>query len=297
MLTQCEVHEFEQTGFLHVPGVLSASELNGLRAATEHLVTNKDQLPPDWQEDFKYGSILGDNVGVGRDLCRIEYTCHKDERFLLALGNPRILGIAASLHGGPIVVTWEDMVVKTPGSGFAVVWHQDSLWQSSYVFSIGIYLDDADQDALRIIPGTHTLGVLSGDEIDEIVSGRADDIVRVPVEAGDAIVHNVRAVHGSPPNESPNLRRTLYFEFRTVDQVLHDSPWDGVWLERRLKLIPYALACRSRSPLATMDPGAERDALFASRDRWLPAVEDAPISVRPQLRVFHPPARIHELSD
>lgn len=255
MLTPEQIEFFDKNGYLHLPAVLSPVELTGLQNAADSLMASIPKLPPQWQNDFKYGALVGDQIGEGNILCRMEYSLQKDPRFLALLGNPNILALAGILHRDSALLTWEDMIIKMPGSGFPVPFHQDKLYQSlrSRVFSIGIYLDDSPNDPLQIIPGTQRLGPLTQQDIESIVTTRQNEIVEVPAKAGDFIVHNVLAIHGSRDNRGHLLRRVIYFEFRTISQVLNDSPWDKSWMEKRLKLVPEAIRLRKELGMVASD--------------------------------------------
>jgi ectoine hydroxylase-related dioxygenase (phytanoyl-CoA dioxygenase family) len=45
----------------------------------------------------------------------------------------------------------------------------------------------------------------------------------VPVKPGDVIFHNILVVHGSASCSSP-LRRTVYYEYRAIEQELRKGP-------------------------------------------------------------------------
>lgn len=287
MLNREQIRAFDQDGYLKLPHVISAAEAQGLRETVDGLVSVLPTRTTDWPEDFYHGGLLGDAIGIGDALCRIEYTFAKDPRFLMALGNPRILRIPLSLFPGPFVVTWEDMVVKTPGSGNTVPMHQDSLFQSRSgpVFSVGIYLDSSAEDPLLVIPGTHRMGPLDEEQVARAAEENRHRVTPVPVSAGDAIVHNVRMIHGSGANAGAQVRRVLYLEFRSVEQVLTDSPWDESWLNRRLPYIPLALALRAGSPLAA-DDDPRLIAQFAQlRPDWFSGAPQTADEV--DLRVHH----------
>ena len=64
--------------------------------------------------------------------------------------------------------------------------------------------------------------------------------------AGDVLVHDDMVVHGSPPATGNALRRTIYLEFRPARSILEDGPWTPEWMHARLRLLPLALAERSR---------------------------------------------------
>jgi hypothetical protein len=289
MLTHQQVEFFHENGFLHFPGVIGDLELERLRSRVSEIVADPEQLPAASHEDFKYGALVGDDdIGEGDQLCRIEYTFDKGLCFLLLLANPRVLEIACSLQSVPIVATWEDLIYKTPKAGFGVKPHQDALFQSvdGIVLSIGLYLDDSDHDPLFVLPGTHRLGQLHPDQIARIASLERERLIDVPVRRGDALVHNVRVIHGSRPNESDAPRRVIYLEFRTPDQILDDSPWDADWLERRLALIPSAIALRAESDLYERDDPELWAELLTTRDRWLPPAPALPYHEL-DLRVHH----------
>ncbi len=290
MLSEQQVAAFFRNGFLHIPNAISTRELKGIKEVVEGFMADPNQQPLEVRQDFKYGALIGDNIGKGNQLCRIEYTFNKHPRFLMMLANPHILDVAASLYQSPVVVTWEDMVIKIPGTSFSVPFHQDLLFQSTKkpVFSIGIYLDDSNEDPLLVLPGTQQLGPLSEVQIQELVKERANEIVRMPVKAGDLLVHNVLMVHGSNANISNKLRRVVYFEFRTVLQVLNDSPWNESWLQKRMQFIPAAIKLREQSDLVNEDDLSLRDELYKHRDTWLPQVPL--VQTELQLRVHHDPA-------
>lgn len=276
MLSEQQIASFRQNGFLHIPNAINPRELDGIRQWVDSVIADPQGQPEHIKQDLKYGAIIGEGVGQGEKLCRIEYTFHKDPRFLALLAHPQILNVASSLHPAPVVVTWEDMVIKTPHSGFAVAWHQDLLYQSTKepVFSIGIYLDDSDDDPLQFIPGTQVLGPLSDAQRTALVQERKSEIVKRPAHAGDLLIHNVLMVHGSEPNDSSRYRRALYFEFRTVSQVRNDSPWDEAWLQKRLQLVPHAIKLRQASEFYKDDAPALWEDLLRRKNDWLPVPTD-----------------------
>ncbi|MEI6085517.1 MAG: hypothetical protein WCS70_14630 [Verrucomicrobiota bacterium] len=85
-------------------------------------------------------------------------------------------------------------------------------------------------------------------------------------------------LHGSPRTEGNALRRTIYFEFRSVEQIRAEGPWGADWIDQRLRLIPLALKRhRQRYPHA---PQFEWNVLSEFR----PAIADDEVA---ELRVAH----------
>ena len=44
------------------------------------------------------------------------------------------------------------------------------------------------------------------------------------MQPGDVLFHEIRLLHGSRVNTSPNLRRIIYYEFRTASVELQNGP-------------------------------------------------------------------------
>lgn len=271
MLTQAQIDHFRKNGFLHIPNALGEHEIQAVQAAADRLIYKRETIPTEWKKDYKFGALVGDKIEEGDTLCRIEYSLEKSPVFIELLGHPMIIGTALSLYDGPILLTWEDFIIKLARAGMGVPFHQDTLYQSlkSTVFSIGVYFDDSDQDPLYALPGTQMLGPLSEEEVLKIAHDRKDELVSLPVKAGDLLLHNVQMIHGSGANYSEKTRRVLYFEFRTINQVLEDSPWGEEWLKLRLPYISHAFRKRSEnSMLAQEDQRFDLSFIQKNKERW-----------------------------
>lgn len=286
MLSEHQILSLSHTGFLHIPHVLIPQELQNLRNVIENFMTNPAQQPEEIKQDFKYGGVLSGDFGKGNQLSKIQYMFHKHSSFLILLAHPQILNVISSIYPSPVIVTYEDLVIKMPHSGFSVPFHQDVLYQGTKVstFTIGIYLDDSGEDPILFLPGSHQLGTLSSGQIKMLLEERKDEIVRIPVQAGDLLVHHALIVHGSQENVSKQLRRVLYFDFRTAEQVRNDSPWDESWLQKRLHLIPSAIKLRRESDIFNHDDQTLWKDLYRRQSEWLlqpPLLEgELPVRVR-----------------
>lgn len=258
-------------GFVHLPNVIDRVELDALRDATDAILTRAHALKADGKEfsnelprrsmrpskrhhdhlrtDVKYCRVENDEYIDGNTLCRIEYLLEKDPAFIRLLGHPTILNLAAQVFQETFLLTWEDMIIKVPYSGIPVPAHQDLKYQSTrhFVFSMGIYLDDAFGSPFECLPGSHRLGPMTKDDIKTLCRAHAGSFRSVPARSGDLIVHNVQVVHRSPHNATSMARRTLYFEFRSVDAAVTDSPWSVEWVQARLAYLPRAAALRTQS--------------------------------------------------
>ena len=131
--------------------------------------------------------------------------------------------------------------VESDNANWLVVWHQDTAlplrgrkespgwgpWSVKenviyahapaaalrQVLALRVHLDDstAQNGPLRVLPGTHTLGVLSNDEIHQL----ATDIPAVDclVAANGILAMRPLVVHSSSKSQAQHPRRVLHIEF------------------------------------------------------------------------------------
>ena len=130
---------------------------------------------------------------------------------------------------------------KTPETNWLVPWHQDltlALRASADVPGFGpwstkdgiphvqppvellqqmlafrLHFDDADESngALRVLPGSHRMGRLSAERIQQLRSEQADFLCAV--SAGDALLMRPLLLHASGRSSSSQHRRVLHIEY------------------------------------------------------------------------------------
>lgn len=130
---------------------------------------------------------------------------------------------------------------KTPETNWFVTWHQDRTvsvsekfenpdWKSwslkesvlhvqpplavlENMVTIRIHLDQTTKEngCLKVIPGSHLSGLLSQDQITEIVS--REEPAYCEAVAGDALVMRPLILHASSKSTDPSQRRVLHLEF------------------------------------------------------------------------------------
>jgi ectoine hydroxylase-related dioxygenase (phytanoyl-CoA dioxygenase family) len=160
---------------------------------------------------------------------------------------PALIQIASeglSADAVPYRVTFFD---KSRLSNWLVVWHQDKAlplrerhsrpgwgpWSHkagilyahapadalSQVIALRVHIDDsrADNGALRVLPGTHRLGVLT----DEAMARLRSEIPAAPcvVPAGGVMVMRPLIVHASSKSETEAPRRVLHIEYASPTTI------------------------------------------------------------------------------
>jgi len=160
------------------------------------------------------------------------------------LGAPQVLGVVQSLTGPQLRADLRVHGLQEEGDGEAIRWHQDAVHPRRHrIYNYDLYLDrsSADGGALVVLPKSHTTKV-DACELERMHGWSPPNALVVEMEPGDVLVHDVMVVHGSPRVVGKALRRTIYYEFRPAEQILAEGPWDREWVDRRMRLIPIALA-------------------------------------------------------
>jgi ectoine hydroxylase-related dioxygenase (phytanoyl-CoA dioxygenase family) len=153
----------------------------------------------------------------------------------------RLLGIAQEVLGDAAFPFRATLFDKSPTANWLVVWHQDTAlplqerreapgwgpWSVkdgvtyahapenalSQVLALRLHLDDSvpENGPLRVLPGTHTLGVLS----DEALHDLATRVTAVDclVPEGGVLAMRPLIVHASSKSQSEAPRRVLHIEY------------------------------------------------------------------------------------
>lgn len=222
-------------------------------AVDDEFLTSVRSAVADVLASSSSADVLRAASGVVR---KITYPLGLDARFLAALAHPGLLRLALAVSPEPeqLVLTWEDILYKAPRSGEAVPVHQDLALQSlaGPVYSLGVHLDDAAENPVCFLLGSHALGPQTAAEVAAL--RQRGGFAAVAASAGDVVVHNVLTVHYSDANAAAAPRSTWYLEFRTLRQLQLDGRWPASWARQRRALLFHACAARAAEGLPTEWP-------------------------------------------
>ncbi len=162
----------------------------------------------------------------------------------------RLVTIAARFVGPEAVPFRATLFDKSRANNWLVVWHQDTAlplrerrdlpgwgpWSIkagityvhapaaalSRVVALRLHIDDSDTDngPLRVLPGTHTRGVLSDAEIGQLA--REIPPVDCVVPAGGVVAMRPLLIHASSKAESIRQRRVLHIEYAESFRMADD---------------------------------------------------------------------------
>ncbi|MBB5032560.1 phytanoyl-CoA dioxygenase family protein [Prosthecobacter vanneervenii] len=197
-------------GYVIVPNVLDDSACDGLRSA------------------------LGDATGAGsRGMLHIPVVADLAQNILAGLVRPHLPSDPVPVRG-----IYFD---KRPETNWLVAWHQDLTlalrapvespgfgpWSVKdgvphvqppvplleQMLAVRLHLDDANAEngALRVLPGTHRLGRLSAESIQQCRETHCE--VLCEARAGDVLLMRPLLLHASSRSTSTSRRRVLHVEF------------------------------------------------------------------------------------
>jgi ectoine hydroxylase-related dioxygenase (phytanoyl-CoA dioxygenase family) len=160
---------------------------------------------------------------------------------------PQMMNLARGILGPKAFPFRATLFDKSPAANWLVVWHQDialplrdrvetSGWGPwsvkegihyahapagvlSRVAALRVSFDDStvENGPLRILPGAHTLGVLTDDRVSEVASQRVPVDCIVP--KGGLVVMKPLLIHASSKSHSGNPRRVLHIEYAESDSI------------------------------------------------------------------------------
>lgn len=227
-----------EQGYVHIPAVLEGSELRALRAASDSVLYAAAYGAA--QSRYVYQRASGGGEPV---LERVLHIHELGIEFLRLFRHPLLKLVGRAVVGSPFVVYNASLVVKVPRVGIPIPVHRDPTWTTrttgDAVLTIAFYLDNSDESngAVHFLPATHRPH-----------GGRAPDVPSpdsrwwaggacARAAAGDVLIHNLGAIHGSQGNYTKSIRRTLYYSLLSVREAVSSGRWDDVWIEERLRLM------------------------------------------------------------
>jgi ectoine hydroxylase-related dioxygenase (phytanoyl-CoA dioxygenase family) len=205
----------EQQGFMVTPPLLTASEITNLATALNRPTVSRSRA------GIRHALGLGEVGSLARD--------------------SRLLSIAKEILGVGAFPYHATLFDKSPTSNWLVVWHQDTAlplrerkkfpgwgpWSVkegviyahapasalSQVLALRVHLDDSTErnGPLRVLPQSHTRGVLSDEEIERMVPETTP--VECVVRRGGVLAMRPLLVHSSSKSQVDSPRRVLHIEY------------------------------------------------------------------------------------
>lgn len=221
-----DVSSYNETGYLVVPGALSAATLELARSEVDRVLAGAEGL----KDHTDVYDLDPSHTPSEPRVRRIKNPHRHFSIFMEIARSPEVLEVVSKLIGPNIRLYHSKINIKAAGYGAAVEWHQDWAFYphtNDDLLTVGVMLDDCtlENGPLMVVPGSHTGPILNHHEEGVFVgaidpTSYADDIRRaapVVASAGSLSFHHVRALHGSSPNKSTARRALLLYAYAAVD--------------------------------------------------------------------------------
>jgi ectoine hydroxylase len=226
MLTQDQIDQFKELGYLFLPREFSQEEVNVLSRELPGVFAQ--DRPEVWREK-------------GGDVVRTAFAAHHyNEAFRLLAHHPRMVSPSMELLGGPVYVHQYKINAKAAFDGDVWQWHQDygtwardDLMPEPRAMNIAVFVDEVTEfnGPLMLIPKSHKRGVLqAGHDLATtsypLWTLDKDTITRLVEEGGlvapkgppgSVLMFHCNLVHASPGNISPWRRTIVYISVCHVD--------------------------------------------------------------------------------
>ena len=239
-LSEKQIAEFRQNGFVVVEDVLSGEEVATLAQRADLIAAGKaEHVPPtsvQMESAFRSGEkVIEDRVLSMRKLYDLAVY---DPVMWQHVVNPKVVDIIAALLGTEDIKMYGDQLfMKAPETGTAQPWHQDSAsWRDMFPMDLVMAwtaIDHAtlDNGCLHFAPGPHRWSMLRGSQLapflSDLNSGQWPS-VPAPLRPGSISFHHSLTLHCSGANDSKTRRRGYAVHYMRAmsfkDESVTDAP-------------------------------------------------------------------------
>jgi len=240
MLTDQQVRQFHEEGYLFLPETFTTEECAVLREEAEAIY--RQHRPEIWRE--KSGAP------------RTAFAAHLyNEAFGLLARHPRMIDPVQQVFGEPVYMHQFKINAKASFTGDVWQWHQDyGTWARDdgmpepRAMNIAVFLDEVMpiNGPLMLVPRSHTQGVLSAGHdltttsyplwtLDEATVTRLvqqGGIVAPTGKPGGLLMFHGNLVHGSAGNITPYPRKIVYLTLNAVSNFIR-TPTRPEWIAHR----------------------------------------------------------------
>lgn len=217
-LSDQQVKQFREDGFLIVEGLLDRGEVETLRKRVEwvasggasHIPKGNLQVEPRVAQGELQAETYADS------LRKMSHLAFYDEVFQAHARNPKVLDIIESLLGPDIKLYQDQVFMKSPRIGSRQRYHQDMPLgfhiDPPDMVTCWAAIDDATEEngCLWMLPGTHRFGIMEQSKWQEYeqraLEGRLSGERCVALKSGSCGFHHGLILHCSRANLSGKRR-------------------------------------------------------------------------------------------
>ena len=227
MLSEQQIRQFQQDGYVNGGPVLTDDEVETLRAEVMRVIAERDR--PDVTQPILCRNLTGDEDAPVWQIVNI---WQASPPFRRVMAHPAITKGISQLTGAHELRIWHDQIqYKPPQKGGTTAWHQDApLWPiiaPMTEVTAWVALDNVDESngCMSMVPGSHRWGnhidflnsLTHYDAMPAEYEGHEVRVIRCPVKKGEVHFHHALTWHGSHNNTSGRPRRAVALHYMTEE--------------------------------------------------------------------------------
>jgi len=233
-LSFAQLQQFKIDGYLVLPGLLSETECDSLRAlTTEHL--EQRIAPFELEASVQYpGAPASESSQGGQTIRRIQGAYARDHLFERYAQHPEVVsGIKQILDCATLWLNPNHhncVMTKQAKFSSETLWHRDTrYWNFSNKYLINTWFalgqELKDNGAMKILPGSHRWEVRDQalDQAQFLRPEHPDNVYRlrtartVELEQGDVLLFSAHCFHAAGRNTTNNSKYSIVFTYHGPD--------------------------------------------------------------------------------
>lgn len=223
---------FDENGYYLAKGVFPPAEIAELEREFDRIVDQNVRLKDSPNKGWTGGAVDRLNAGETQ-LIHTHQVHYYSGRWLQALLSPRFLDIAEAILGPDVVLHHTKLFQKPAENGAPFPTHQDwsyfpSVKDTMIAATIHVSQATDEMGCLRIYPGSHRLGRTpntGGQKFSEFLDQNypLEGAEIMAAEPGDVLFFHYFTVHGSRPNRSSKVRKTVLAQMHSGEDRIEDG--------------------------------------------------------------------------
>lgn len=223
---------FREYGFYHAKGVFSPAEIAELEVDFDKIV--QQLMSSDEVINARWKGAEVEKLGA---MDTVVYHTHQVQQFSAAwtraVMNNKFLDIAEQLLGPDIVLHHTKLFQKPSEKGAPFPMHQDWSYfptEKDTMLAGVIHVSKATDEmgCIRVYPGSHKLGRLQGSwgqSVSDLLLNEypIEKSTAVDCEPGDVLFFHYFTIHGSMPNRSSEIRKTVLVQMHAGDDTVEEG--------------------------------------------------------------------------
>jgi ectoine hydroxylase-related dioxygenase (phytanoyl-CoA dioxygenase family) len=222
---------FKENGYYHAKGVYSQAEVAELEHDFDRIVrqlkSSGEQVEVIWQGEATKKLAPADSFVVHTHNVQIYSSA-----WMRALMQRHFLDGCRAILGDDVILHHTKLFQKPAEKGAPFPVHQDwtyfpSIKDTMMAAVIHVSRATDEMGCLRVVPGSHKLGRIpesSGQIPSEILDRYPlEESLAVEAEPGDVVFFHYLTLHGSFPNRSQSVRKTVLVQLYAGDDRIEDG--------------------------------------------------------------------------